>query len=84
MYCTKKLCTGGVNNHVLQRFEVFFLVVKYVSFYLLGCVTRSQARNKVDFFSEFWTHTTVGIFLQEKLIICDWNLPYLEVSGVYK
>ena len=42
------------------------------------------------FFSEILTHTTVlgliekGLLFPGEMLVCGWNLPHLEVNGIYK
>ena len=41
------------------------------------------------FFSENLTHTTVGLIEKGllflgKMLVCGWNLPYLEGNGICK
>ena len=51
-------------------------------------VTRFQSRNN-DAFSEMLTCATVGLIekgllFTGKMLVYGWNLPYLEVNGIYK
>ena len=43
---------------------------------------RSQTIKIDVFFSEILTYTTAG-FLHIKMLVCGWNLPYLEVNRIY-
>ena len=65
-----------------------FLVEKWGSaFVCLPVLTRSQTRNNWCFFSEISTQTTVRlnkkrVAIPRKMLVCNWNLPYLEVNGI--
>ena len=73
-----------------------FKVLKYfsngkMSFFLFASLLRRGLKPKklMLFFSEISTHTIVGLiekglFLSEKIMVCDWNLHILEVNGIYK
>ena len=79
----KKKCTGSANYHVLQSFEVFFY--GKIRFFLFTCLWQQDLNPKkiVFFFSEILTHRTIGFFTR-KMVACGWNVPYLEVHGIYK
>ena len=64
-----------------------FKVLKYFSsgktsffFYLLSCVVRKSQTDKIVFcFKNLELHNS-KLFSQKKVLVCDWNLPYLEAS----
>ena len=75
----------SANYHVLQSFEVFFLWQnKFFSIYLPGA-TRSQSEKKKNFFRNYdpQNNRLLGFFTR-KMVACGWNVPYLEVNGIYK
>ena len=72
------LCTGSANDHILQDLEVFFQWQNN----LLACGNKIANQKKMFFFfSEILTHTTIGFFTR-KMMVCSWNLPYLEGNGI--
>ena len=76
-----------ISFNVLKYFSGRKLQNKFFSI-CQPVVTRSQT-GRNDVFSEFLTHITVGLIEKGllflgKMLVCGWNLPYLEVNGIYK
>ena len=64
-----------------SKFWSIFLAAKSVSFFLPTCGNKISNYKKLMFlFSEISTHTVVR--LTRKILVCNWNLPYLGVNEI--